>query len=329
MSLAGKKVLVTGAAGFIGSHLTQQLLAAGAHVRAFVRYNSMNSRGFLDKLPLEQRKEIEVVTGDLRDAHAVREAVRGTDIVFHLGALISIPYSYLHPTEVVETNVFGTLNILQAVRQEDVGRLVHTSTSEVYGTAQYVPIDEHHPLQGQSPYAASKIAADKIVESFHRSYQTPVVTVRPFNAYGPRQSMRAVIPTIINQALNGSEIVLGNLNVTRDFTFVEDTARAFICAAVSDEALGEVVNIGSGREITIERLVQTILRLVGRSLPVRVEPLRLRPEKSEVRRLLANNDKAANVLRWQPTVPLEEGLLRTIEWIRENQHVYRWDQYVT
>jgi len=322
-------VVGTGGAGFHGSHVTRNLLARGARVTAFVRYNSMNSRGFLDKLPLEQRKEIEVVTGDLRDAHAVREAVRGTDIVFHLGALISIPYSYLHPTEVVETNVFGTLNILQAVRQEDVGRLVHTSTSEVYGTAQYVPIDEHHPLQGQSPYAASKIAADKIVESFHRSYQTPVVTVRPFNAYGPRQSMRAVIPTIINQALNGSEIVLGNLNVTRDFTFVEDTARAFICAAVSDEALGEVVNIGSGREITIERLVQTILRLVGRSLPVRVEPLRLRPEKSEVRRLLANNDKAANVLRWQPTVPLEEGLLRTIEWIRENQHVYRWDQYVT
>lgn len=329
MEITGKKVLVTGAAGFIGSHLTQQLLLSGAKVRAFVRYNSMNSHGFLEQLPPEQRSEIEVVTGDLRDPHAVHEAVRGTEIVFHLGALISIPYSYQHPTDVVQTNVMGTLNVLQAVRNVGIARMVHTSTSEVYGTAQYVPIDEFHPLQGQSPYSASKIAADKIVESFHRSYHTPVVTIRPFNAYGPRQSMRAVIPTIINQALNGSEIVLGNLSVTRDFTFVEDTARAFICAAMSDEAVGEVFNVGSGFDISIQDLVQIILRLVGRNLPVRVDDTRLRPEKSEVRRLLADSSRAAKVLQWRPAVPLEEGLRRTLEWIRRHQHLYRWDRYIT
>ncbi|MFO7264399.1 MAG: NAD-dependent dehydratase [Bacillaceae bacterium G1] len=329
MELTGKKVLVTGAAGFIGSHLTQQLVLSGACVRAFVRYNSWNSCGFLDQLPADQRAEIEVVTGDLRDPDAVRKAVRGAEIVFHLGALISIPYSYQHPTEVVQTNVLGTLHVLQAVRQWEVERMIHTSTSEVYGTAQYVPIDEGHPLQGQSPYSASKIAADKLVESFHRSYQTPVVTVRPFNAYGPRQSMRAVIPTIINQALHGSEIVLGNLSVTRDFTYVEDTAQAFIRAAVADEAVGDVFNVGSGREMAIHDLVQLICRIVGKTLPVRVDQARLRPEKSEVRRLLADSTKAARVLQWRPTVPLEEGLRRTVEWIRQHPHLYRRDRTIT
>lgn len=323
MEMFGKKVLVTGAAGFIGSHLTQQLLLSGAQVRAFVRYNSLNSHGYLDRLPADQRSEIEVVMGDLRDPDAVREAVRGMDVVFHLGALIAIPYSYQHPTEYVQTNVMGTLHVLQAVRQWGIERMVHTSSSEVYGTARYVPMDESHPLQGQSPYSASKIAADKLAESFYRSYQTPVVTVRPFNAYGPRQSMRAVIPTIIHQALNGSEIVLGNVSVTRDFTYVEDTARAFIRAALTDEAVGDVFNVGSGTEIAIRDLVETILRIVGRTLPVRVDPNRLRPEKSEVRRLRADSTKAAHVLQWRPTIALEEGLRRTVEWMQQHQHLYR------
>ena len=328
MSLSGKKVLVTGAAGFIGSHLTQQLLRSGAKVRAFVRYNSLDSHGFLDQLPADQRAEIEVVKGDLRDPHAVYQAVKGTDAVFHLGALIAIPYSYQNPSDVVQTNVLGTLHVLQAVRDLGIPRMVHTSTSEVYGTARYVPIDEAHPLQGQSPYSASKIAADKIVESFHCSYNTPVVTVRPFNAYGPRQSMRAVIPTIINQALHRSEIVLGNLSATRDFTFVEDTARAFLCAAEADEAVGGVFNAGSGFEISVHDLVRIILRQVGRDLPVRVEKERLRPEKSEVERLISDSSKAADVLGWRPSVSLEEGVQRTIDWMARHKHLYRWSEYV-
>lgn len=326
--MKGKTVLVTGAAGFIGSHLTQLLVQSGASVRAFVRYNSLNSLGFLDHLPADQRNEIEVVKGDLRDPHAVYQAVKGTDAVFHLGALIAIPYSYRNPTDVVQTNVLGTLHVLQAVRDFDVLRMIHTSTSEAYGTARYVPMDENHPLQGQSPYAASKIAADKLAESFYCSYSTPVVTVRPFNAYGPRQSMRAVIPTIINQALHGSEIVLGNLSATRDFTFVEDTARAFLCAAEVDEAVGGVFNAGSGFEISIGDLAHTILRLVGRDLPVRVDQERVRPEKSEVDRLFSDSSKAALVLGWKPSVSLEEGLKRTIDWISQHNYLYRPSEYV-
>jgi dTDP-glucose 4,6-dehydratase len=328
MSLSGKKVLVTGAAGFIGSHLAQQLLFSGAKVRAFVRYNSLDSHGFLDQLPPDQRAEIEVVKGDLRDPHAVYQAVKGTDAVFHLGALIAIPYSYQNPSDVVQTNVLGTLHVLQAVRDLGIPRMVHTSTSEVYGTARYVPIDESHPLQGQSPYSASKIAADKIVESFHCSYNTPVVTVRPFNAYGPRQSMRAVIPTIINQALHRSEIVLGNLSATRDFTFVEDTARAFLCAAEADEAVGGVFNAGSGFEIAVHDLVRIILQQVGRDLPVLVDKERIRPEKSEVERLISDSSKAAAVLGWRPSVSLEEGVQRTIDWMARHKHLYRWSHYV-
>jgi NAD dependent epimerase/dehydratase len=328
MSISGKTVLVTGAAGFIGSHLTQLLVQSGATVRAFVRYNSLNSLGFLDHLPADQRAEIEVVKGDLRDPHAVYQAVKGTDAVFHLGALIAIPYSYQNPTDVVQTNVLGTLNVLQAVRDLDVPRMIHTSTSEAYGTARYVPMDESHPLQGQSPYSASKIAADKLAESFYCSYSTPVVTVRPFNAYGPRQSMRAVIPTIINQALHRSEIVLGNLSATRDFTFVEDTARAFLCAAEVDEAVGGVFNAGSGFEISIGDLAHTILRLVGRDLPVRVDQERVRPEKSEVDRLFSDSSKAALVLGWKPSVSLEEGLKRTIDWISQHNYLYRPSEYV-
>lgn len=325
---SNKQVLVTGAAGFIGSHLLQQLVRDGAKVRAFIRYNSTNSRGFLDGLPADIQAEIELVKGDLRDPHAVYKAVKHTSAVYHLGALIAIPYSYQHPTDVVQTNVIGTLNVAQAVLERNIPRLIHTSTSEVYGSAQYVPMDEHHPLQGQSPYSASKIAADKIMESFYCSYGLPVVTVRPFNAYGPRQSMRAVIPTIINQALHRPEIVLGNLTATRDFTFVEDTARAFICAATQEEAIGQVINAGSGFEVTISELADKINHLIGREVPVRLSDERARPAKSEVDRLYSESSKASKLIGWQPAVTLDEGLKRTIEWISEHKKLYRPDEYV-
>lgn len=323
-----QQVLVTGAAGFIGSHLVQQLVRDGAKVRAFNRYNSANSRGFLDGLPADIQAEIELVNGDLRDSHAVHKAVKHTRAVYHLGALIAIPYSYQHPTDVVQTNVIGTLNVAQAVLEWNIPRLIHTSTSEVYGSAQYVPMDEHHPLRGQSPYSASKIAADKIMESFYCSYGLPVVTVRPFNAYGPRQSMRAVIPTIINQALHRSEIVLGNLTATRDFTFVEDTARAFICAASKEEAIGQVINAGSGFEVSIGELAEKINRLIGREVPVRLGNERARPAKSEVDRLYSESSKASKLIGWEPAVTLDEGLARTVEWIREHKELYRPDEYV-
>ncbi|MBD0381595.1 SDR family NAD(P)-dependent oxidoreductase [Paenibacillus sedimenti] len=326
--ISGKHVLVTGAAGFIGSHLVHQLVSEGAKVRTFIRYNSTNTRGFLDTLPSDVQREIEVIKGDLRDPHGVYKAAKGVDTIFHLGALIAIPYSYLHPTDVVHTNVIGTLNVAQAALDLGIPRLIHTSTSEVYGSARYVPMDETHPLQGQSPYSASKIGADKVIESFHCSYALPVVTVRPFNSYGPRQSMRAVIPTIINQALHRSEIVLGNLTSTRDFTFVEDTACAFIRAAVHDEAIGQVINAGSGAEISIGELADTVKQIVGRDLPVRVESERVRPEKSEVDRLFSDSSKAATLMGWKPSVTLVQGLTRTIEWIREHPELYRPDEYV-
>lgn len=326
--IRGKRVLVTGAGGFIGSHLTERLVASGAKVRAFVRYNSGNSNGFLDRLPSEIGAELEVVRGDLRDPYAVSKAVQGMDVVFHLGALIAIPYSYQHPNDVVQTNVIGTLNVAQAVLEHGVPRLVHTSTSEVYGTARYVPMDEGHPLQGQSPYSASKIGADKIIESFYCSYTLPAVTVRPFNAYGPRQSMRAVIPTIINQALHKKEIVLGNLSSTRDFTFVEDTARAFCCAGVSDQAVGRVVNAGSGAEISIGKLVEKVQRILGTDLPVRVNNERVRPEKSEVDRLYSNSSLASSLIGWKPEITLDEGLRRTVRWMQDHPELYKPGEYV-
>ncbi|MBN6185565.1 SDR family NAD(P)-dependent oxidoreductase [Aneurinibacillus sp. BA2021] len=328
LSLQGRKVLVTGAAGFIGSHLVELLLAQGAEVRAFVRYNSLNRHGFLDHLPAEKQAEIEIICGDLRDAQAVHRAVQGCHTVFHLGALIAIPYSYKHPGDVAQVNVLGTLHVAQAALEHGVARVIHTSTSEVYGTARYVPMDETHPLQGQSPYSASKIGADKLMESFYCSYGLPVWTIRPFNAYGPRQSMRAVIPTIINQAIHQSEIVLGNITATRDFTFVEDTARAFVCAAEAEEGAGNVYNAGSGFEISIEELAQCVLRLIGRDLPIRTASERLRPSRSEVERLFSDSSQAEQVLGWKPLVSLEEGLGRTIAWIERHRPLYRPDEYV-
>ncbi len=327
MDWMGRDVLVTGAGGFIGSHLTERLVKQGARVRAFVRYNSRGDVGLLSLLPPDIFSQLTVIAGALLDVEAVREAVRGIDTVFHLGALIAIPYSYLHPREVVETNVMGTVNVLMAAREYGARRIVHTSTSEVYGTAQYVPIDEDHPLQGQSPYSASKIGADKIVESFYCSFDLPVATLRPFNTYGPRQSARAVIPTIITQALTRDEIHLGALDPRRDFTFVADTVEGFLRMASADAAIGQEINIGAGTCISIGELAHKIVQLVGRELPIVTEERRLRPAKSEVMRLHAANSKARDLIGWEPGISLDEGLTRTIAWIRENTDRYRPDVY--
>jgi NAD dependent epimerase/dehydratase len=326
--LEGKDALVTGAGGFIGSHLVERLVEMGANVRAFVRYNSRNDRGLLELLPREVLSAIEVVFGDLRDSYAVREVCQGIDVIFHLGALIAIPYSYQRPREVVETNVLGTLNVLMAGRDLGAERVVHTSTSEVYGTAQYTPIDEKHPLQGQSPYSASKIGADRLAESFHRSFNLPVCTIRPFNTYGPRQSARAVIPSIIIQTLTQGEIHLGDLTPRRDFTYVSDTVEGFInMAQAKDRVLGEEINLGANSEVSIGELAQTIFQLVGRSPRIVVEAERLRPEKSEVYRLLADNRKANALIGWSPQVSLTEGLQRTIAWIQNHLDRYRPQEY--
>jgi NAD dependent epimerase/dehydratase len=327
MTWTGRVVLVTGAGGFIGSHLTERLVSEGARVRAFVRYNSRGVEGLLGLLPRDLYRELHVISGDLRDGDAVRAAVRGVDVVFHLGALIAIPYSYLHPREVIETNVAGTTNVLMAAREHSIDRVVHTSTSEVYGTAQYVPIDETHPLQGQSPYSASKIGADKIAESFYRSFGTPVAIMRPFNTYGPRQSARAVIPAIISQALASDEIRLGALDPMRDFTFVDDTVEGFLRTGTYDSAVGQEVNIGAGECISIGELARKILVLVERDLPIVCEPARLRPSKSEVMRLHADTQRARELLDWEPRVTLDEGIRRTIDWIKANLARYRPDVY--
>jgi len=324
---SGKKVLVTGAGGFIGSHLVSRLVEAGAEVRAFVRYNSRGDPGMLRSLAPEITTEIELIAGDLRDEDAVRNAVKGCAFVFHLGALISIPYSYKHPAEVASTNMMGTLNVLLACRDFGAQRLVHTSTSEVYGTARVAPISESHPLQGQSPYSASKIGADKLAESFYCAYDLPVITVRPFNTYGPGQSGRAVIPTIITQALTRDVIQLGNLETTRDFTYVDDTISGFLRAAECEAGLGEVFNLGTGEEIAIGDLARMILAMLGRQARIETKTLRLRPQKSEVMRLISDNSRAREVLGWQPQVSLHDGLTRTIAWIREHLDHYRIGQY--
>ena len=321
------KVLVTGAGGFIGSHLVERLVREGAEVAAFVRYNSRQDPGLLALLPDDVRAAVEIIAGDLRDADAVAGAAQGRELIFHLGALIAIPYSYLHPREVVETNILGTLNVLMAARGGDVHRVVHTSTSEVYGTARYTPIDEAHPLQGQSPYSASKIGADKLVESFHRAYGLPVVTVRPFNTYGPRQSARAVIPTIITQALTSDVIRLGDLATTRDFTFVADTVEGFWRAATTPGIEGAEINVGTDSEISIGDLARLICRLIGAEARIEVDPRRLRPAASEVRRLWASQARARALLGWAPSTRLEDGLARTIDWFRANLGRYRPDQY--
>lgn len=322
-----KTVLVTGAGGFIGSHLVEALLAWGAKVRAFVRYTSRKDPGLLRDLSPADFVKLEIILGDLRDERAVREAARGCEVVFHLGALISIPYSYLHPVEVASTNFMGSLNVLTACLDAGVERLVHTSTSEVYGTARHTPIDESHPLQGQSPYSASKIGADKLAESFFCAYDLPVVTVRPFNTYGPRQSARAVIPTIITQALAGEAIQLGNLETTRDFTYVDDTVRGFLLAAEAGEVEGGVFNLGTGREISIGDLARKIIDMLAAPVEIVQDPERLRPQASEVLRLLSDNSLARQRLGWTPEFSLEQGLEATIAWIRAHLDRYRIGEY--
>ena len=326
MNWTGKKVLVTGGGGFIGSHLVEKLITLGATTRALVQYNSRGSWGWLDQSPMA--KQVEVVAGDICDADSVSGATDGVEIVFHLAALIAIPYSYTAPESYVRTNVLGTLNALQAARRLGVTRFLHTSTSEVYGTAREVPIKETHPLQGQSPYSASKIGADKIAESFHCSFGLPLVTVRPFNTFGPRQSARAVIPTIISQLLDGAGVVkLGSLHPTRDLNFVANTVEGYIAAATHDAAIGETFNLGSNREITIGDLAQLLIQSVGTDARIETDSQRIRPAASEVERLLADNAKAKSLLGWEPRVTLEDGLLRTIEWLRENRHWYRTGIY--
>ncbi|HBW38532.1 SDR family NAD(P)-dependent oxidoreductase [Desulfosporosinus sp. BICA1-9] len=322
-----KQVLVTGAGGFIGSHLTETLVKAGAKVRVFIRYNSRDGRGNLEDLEPGLLEQIEIIAGDLRDADVIERTVKGCDAVFHLGALVGIPYSYKNPREVVETNILGTFNVLTAARDHGVERIVHTSTSEVYGSARYVPIDESHPLQGQSPYSASKIGADKLAESFYASYDLPVVTVRPFNCYGPRQSARAVIPTLITQALACEEIRLGNTDTLRDFTFVTDTAEGFIKAAQSLEGLGKVINIGSGREISIGQLAQIIINTIQSTAKIVVDEARVRPSRSEVNRLLADNRLAKETIGWEPRVSLEEGVKKTVAWVASHMNRFQIGKY--
>lgn len=323
-----KKVLVTGADGFIGSHLTESLLEQGYDVKAFTYYNSFNTWGWLDSFPKEKLDEIEIFSGDIRDPNGVREAMRGVDQVFHLAALIAIPFSYHSPDSYVDTNIKGTLNVLQAARDLETERVLVTSTSEVYGTAQYVPIDEKHPFQGQSPYSATKIGADRIAESFYRSFEMPITIVRPFNTYGPRQSARAVIPTIITQLLSGKEeIKLGSLTPTRDFNYVKDTAQGFIEISKSKKTIGEEINIATQNEISIGELAEELIRQINPKAKIICDEQRLRPEKSEVNRLLGSNEKIKRLTSWEPKYTFSEGLAETIEFLRQNLDKYKPDLY--
>lgn len=322
-----KKILVTGAGGFMGSHLTEHLIELGVNVKAFVRYNSRNDWGMLELLPKETLSHIEVIMGDLKDADAVRHAAKDVDIIFHLGSLIAIPYSYIHPRETIETNILGALNVLTAAKENNIEKLVHTSTSEVYGTAKYVPIDENHPLQGQSPYSASKIGADKIAESFYKSFDLPIAIIRPFNTYGPRQSARAVIPTIITQVLTKEKIFLGSLRPTRDYTYIKDVVEGFIKVAESPKSVGEVINIGSNFEISIGDLAEKIISLTGKNVEIVTDSSRTRPPKSEVERLWCDNTKAKKLLGWSPTTSLDEGLKKATEWISDNINLYKPELY--
>lgn len=323
-----EKILVTGADGFIGSHLTEELVKQGFDVKAFSLYNSFNTWGWLDTLPQDIMENVEVFTGDVRDPNGVREAMKGTDAVFHLAALIAIPFSYHSPDAYVDTNIKGTLNVLQAAKQLDLDKVLITSTSEVYGTAQYVPIDESHPYQGQSPYSATKIGADRLAESFCRSFGLPVAIVRPFNTYGPRQSARAVIPTIITQLLAGKEeIRLGSLTPTRDFNFVKDTAQGFIEIYRSDKTVGEEINIATQNEISIGELAEELIKQINPQAKIVCDEERLRPEKSEVNRLLGSNEKIKMLTDWEPRFTFEEGLAQTIDFFRDNLEKYKVDIY--
>lgn len=334
MNLVGKKILVTGSDGFIGSHLTEELVRRGCDVRAFVYYNSFNSWGWLDHSEPEIRKSLDVVAGDVRDPFGVKDAMKGCDVVMHLAALIAIPYSYRSPAAYVQTNVEGTLNVVQAARELGVEKVVHTSTSETYGTARYVPIDEEHPLQGQSPYSASKIGGDQMALSFHKSFGTPVAIARPFNTYGPRQSARAVIPTIITQIANGMrEIKLGALHPTRDFNYVMDTVRGFVAIAESDASVGEVINIGSNFEISVGDTAKLIAEVMGADVKITCEDERLRPDASEVERLWASNEKAKRLTGWSPDYGgldgFRRGITETVEWFSRPQNLagYKADIY--
>jgi len=334
VDLKNKKILVTGADGFIGSHLTEELVRRGHNVRAFVLYNSFNSWGWLDQASVDIKNNIDVFAGDIRDPHGVKKAMQGCDIALHLAALIAIPYSYHSPDTYVDTNVKGTLNIVQAARELGVTKVVHTSTSEVYGTARFVPITEEHPLQGQSPYSASKIGADQIAMSFYSSFGAPVSVIRPFNTYGPRQSARAVIPTIITQIASGvRKIKLGSLHPTRDFNYIADTVAGFIAVAESDSSVGEVINIGSNYEISIGETVAMIADLMNVKIEIETDDIRLRPDKSEVERLWADNKKAQALTGWQPKYAgkngLRQGLIETIDWFSkpENLACYKTDRY--
>lgn len=328
MDLRGKKVLVTGAEGFIGSHLTESLVELGAEVTALVQYNSFNNWGWIDTFNSNIKNSINVVTGDIREYDGMKRLIKGQNVVFHLAALIAIPYSYLSPMAYVRTNVEGTTNVLEGCREYEVEKVVHTSTSETYGTALYVPIDEKHPMQGQSPYSASKIAADKMAESYYKSFSTPVATIRPFNTYGPRQSARAVIPTIISQILSGkTEIKLGSLTPTRDFNYVKDTAEAFIKVAESDKTVGEVINAGSNYEISIGDTIKKIINIIGKDVKILCDEERIRPENSEVNRLWADNRKIKELAHWKPRYSIDEGLTETINWIQNNMQYFKTDIY--
>jgi len=324
--MKNKTVLVTGAAGFIGSHLTEHLVKLGAKTRALVRYSSTGTAGWLDQSPV--RNDIEVCLGDVRDPDSLQKAMKGADVVFHLAALIGIPYSYEAPLSYVRTNVEGTLNVLQAARELGVSRVIQTSTSEVYGNAPEFPITELTPLRGQSPYSASKISSDQLAYSYFCSFKLPVVILRPFNTYGPRQSARAVIPTIISQALTQNEIRLGNLAATRDLTYVSDTCDGFVKAAESASAPGEVIQLGNGRDVSVAFLAETVLKILGKKLPVVCSEDRVRPEASEIDRLLSSPEKANAMLGWKPTIAIEEGLAKVVEWMRPNIGAYRADKYV-
>lgn len=329
MNLEGKKVLVTGADGFIGSHLVEALIDKGCDVRAFVYYNSFNTWGWLDSFEQTKLKQLDVFAGDIRDPNGVHTAMQGVDVVFHLAALIAIPFSYHSPDSYVDTNIKGTLNILQAARQLNTERVLVTSTSEVYGTAQYVPIDEKHPYQGQSPYSATKIGADRMAESFYRSFDLPVTIARPFNTYGPRQSARAVIPTIITQLLSGeSEIKLGSLDPTRDFNYVIDTVEGFIALAESDKTIGEEINIATGTEHTIGDLANILIQQLNPDAKINMDQARIRPEKSEVDRLLGDNTKVSALTSWVPKHDFESGLIETIEWFKKPENLKQYKSWL-